>query len=98
MLADPELRLYSAFGLGRGSFAQVAGPRAILATARAFLKGNLVGKPSGDVMVMPGAFLIAGDRVVWSHDYRYSGENPDWMEALRIVDGASGLESGSPKS
>ncbi len=83
-IADPSLRLYSALGLGRGSLLAAAGPRATLATGRTFLKGNLVGKPTGDVMVMPGAFLIAGDRMVWSHDYRHSGEKPDWSMAARI--------------
>ncbi len=89
-IADPGLLLYSAFGLGRGSLGQVAGPRAILATARAFAKGNLVGKPSGDVMVMPGAFLIAEGSVLWNHDYRHSGENPDWMTAARSAGGRKG--------
>lgn len=84
-IADPDLRLYSAFGLGRGTLLQVAGPRAVLATGRALLKGNLVGKPSGDVMVMPGAFLISGDQIVWSHDYRHSGEKPDFHAAARIA-------------
>jgi len=87
-IADPGLRLYSAFRLPRGSIFQVAGLRAILATGRAFLKGNLVGKPSGDVMVMSGAFLIAGDRIVWRHSYRHSGESPDWSEAVRIAGSA----------
>ena len=87
VIADPQLKLYGAFGLSRGSLGQVAGPRAILATGRAMLKGNFVGKPSGDVMVMPGAFVIAGEQmnILWNHDYKHSGETPDWMEAARIA-------------
>lgn len=84
-IADPELRLYAAFGLKRGTLMQVVGPRAILAGGRALLKGNLPGKPSGDVMAMPGAFLIKGDQIVWSHDARHSGENPDWKSVARIA-------------
>jgi hypothetical protein len=83
-IADPGHALYSAAGLGRGSLAQVVGPRAILASVRALLKGNLVGKPVGDVKVMPGAFLLEGDRVLWSHDYRHSGDQPDWSAVLRV--------------
>ena len=87
-IADPDLALYAAFGLGRGSLGEVLGPRAVLAAGRALLRGNLVGKPVGDVKVMPGAFLIAGRDIVWSHDYRHSGERPDWGAAARAAAGA----------
>lgn len=81
-IADPDLVLYGAFGLGRGTLGQVIGPRAILAAGRALLRGNLVGKPVGDVKVMPGAFLIRDGAVAWSHDYAHSGDRPDFASLV----------------
>ena len=77
-IADPDLELYAAFGLGRGSLGEVIGPKAILAAGRALLRGNLVGKPVGDVKVMPGAFLLRDGAIVWNHDYAHSGDRPDF--------------------
>jgi hypothetical protein len=77
-IADPDLVFYTAFGLGRGSLSRVIGPRALLAAGRALFRGNFVGKPVGDVKVMPGAFLVRDGAVAWSHDYAHSGERPDF--------------------
>jgi hypothetical protein len=84
-IADPDLRLYGAFGLGAGRLSEVIGIRAILSSFRALFRGNFAGRPIGDVKVMPGAFLIAEGRVVWRHDYAHSGERPDWRAALAVV-------------
>jgi len=81
-IADPGQELYAAFGLGSGTMNQVIGPRALLAAGRALVKGHLMGKPVGDVKAMPGAFLIAGRDLLWSHDYLHSGERPDWRAAI----------------
>jgi hypothetical protein len=68
-LADPGRELYAAFGLGRGSLRQVMGPGTWSAGLRALRKGHLVGKPVGDPLVMPGLFLVAGDRILWRHEF-----------------------------
>jgi hypothetical protein len=81
-IADPERVLYTAFGLGPGTVGQVIGPRALLAAGRALLRGNLVGKPVGDVKVMPGAFLVEDKAIAWSHDYAHSGDRPDFASLL----------------
>lgn len=81
-IADPELAVYGAFDLGAGRLGQWLGFRAILASLRALLRGNFTGRPIGDVKVMPGAFLVAGGRIVWRHDYAHSGERPDWRAAV----------------
>jgi len=87
-VADPSQTIYSEFGLGSGTLNQVIGPKAILAAGRALAKGNLVGKPVGDVKAMPGAFLIHEGRILWSHDYLHSGDRPDWMAAARAAETA----------
>ena len=84
-LSDPEQRLYAAFGLGRGTLSRVVGPRALLASGRALFQGNFAGKPNGVVMVMSGAFLFRGDLVLWNHDYKHSGDHPDWTDASRFA-------------
>ncbi len=75
-IADPDLALYGAFGLGRGSVGEVLGAGAWVAAARAALKGNFVGLPVGDPWVMPGMFLAHGDRILWRHEFRHVGDLP----------------------
>ena len=76
-VSDPDLALYSAFGLGRGSLRQVLGPATWIAGLRALRKGHLVGRPKGDTLVMPGLFLVAGDRILWRHVFAHSGDEPE---------------------
>lgn len=58
IVCDPEKQLYSAYGLGRGSMAEMAGPGVLLKGLRAMIEGHVPGIPSGDVMQMPGVFMI----------------------------------------
>lgn len=76
-IADPEGRLFDAFGLGRGRLGQLFGPGVWAAGLRAARKGCGIGRPVGDVLRMPGFFLIREDRVVWQHVARHVGDQPD---------------------
>ncbi len=84
-VSDPELRLYTAFGLGRGSLGEVMGPATWLAGLRALRKGHFVGRPVGDPLVLPGLFLVHGDRVLWRHAFAHSGDQPSEEELLAGV-------------
>lgn len=76
-IEDRALVLYRAFGLGRGSLGELLGPRVLKAGFRAAMKGNFGGKPSGDVRVMPGTFLIVDrERVVLAHRASHAGDHP----------------------
>jgi len=75
-VSDPELELYTAFGLGRGGLRKVMGPATWMAGVRALRKGNFVGKPVGDPLILPGLFLVHGDRILWRHDFAHSGDHP----------------------
>ena len=77
-IADPERRLFDAFSLRRGSLGQVLGPRALASGLRAALRGNGLGKAVGDVWRMPGAFVLHGEAVLWSHPFGHIGELPDY--------------------
>jgi hypothetical protein len=58
MICDPEKRLYKAFSLGRGSIASIASPGVLLRGMRTMAQGFSLGMPHGDVLQMPGVFMI----------------------------------------
>ena len=60
-LSDPEKETYTAFGLQRGGAREMLSPRNAIRGAQTFLKGNTLGKPVGDPLQMPGAFVLDGD-------------------------------------
>lgn len=62
-LADPSRQAYAAFGLERGSMAQVMGPDVLLKQALSAFRGNF-GPPGGDVFQLAGTFVIGTDGTV----------------------------------
>ncbi|HGY92391.1 MAG TPA: hypothetical protein ENK43_14575 [Planctomycetes bacterium] len=65
-VADPEKRLYEAFGLSRASWGQILGPRVVLKGILSLFKGHGIGNPVGDPRVLSGFFLLDRDgRIVW---------------------------------
>lgn len=88
-IADPERRLYAAFGLGRGSLGQLLGPATWLAGLRALLKGHFAGRPVGDPLTMPGAFLVEGRRVIWARPFDHAGDQPRTPELVSAVRAAA---------
>ena len=79
-VADSSGRLYRAFGLGRGGIREMLGPGVWAAGLRAVLKGNLGGRPVGDVWTMPGLFLVRGEAILWEHRFRHAGDHPDFAK------------------
>lgn len=77
-IADPERRLYSAFGVARGGLLQLFGPGVWRARRRAEAKGHGNGERVGDIFMMPGVFLVRGGCVTWSHEYRHAADHPDF--------------------
>jgi AhpC/TSA antioxidant enzyme len=62
-LADPEREAYRAFGLERGSIAQIMGPEVMLKTMGSWLRGNF-GAPGGDIFQLGGTFVIGKDGLI----------------------------------
>jgi hypothetical protein len=62
-LADPDCEAYRAFGLERGSVAQVMGPEVMVKTMRSLFRGNF-GLPGGDVFQLGGTFVIGKDALI----------------------------------
>ncbi|MGD2017950.1 MAG: hypothetical protein PVJ89_07540 [Planctomycetota bacterium] len=61
-VSDPDRVLFDAFGLGRGSWLQLVGPRTWAAGFRARRHG--VGLPKGDPRVLAGSFAVKGAEVL----------------------------------
>jgi hypothetical protein len=78
-LSDPELKLYRAFGLERGTVRQLFGPRVWLRGIVAGLFGRHgVGALAGDGFQMPGVFLIRRGKVEAAYIHRTASDRPDY--------------------
>ena len=77
-VADPEKRLYRAFEVERGNLRQLFGPGVWAGRRRAREKGHEQGERTGDIWMMPGTFLVDGDRVLWKHEYLHAADHPDF--------------------
>jgi len=85
-LADPQRAGYRAFGLKRGSWWEVIGPAAVLRGMEAGRKGHHIEKAIGDVMQLPGTFIIDRDGIVRYARYaRHSGDHPQTSELVAAL-------------
>lgn len=76
-IADPNCELYRSFGLGKGGFFELFGPRVWLRGAMALFKGCGVGHLAGDGMQMPGAFLYRDGQVIAAQPAQSAADLPD---------------------
>lgn len=76
-IADPMCELYRAFGLGKGGFLELFGPRVWLRGAVSVFKGCGVGHLAGDGLQMPGAFLLRDSVVIARQPARSASDLPD---------------------
>jgi len=84
-VSDPERALYRAFGLGRGSLVQLAGPAVWLRAIRAaILDRHGVGRLVGDVFQMPGVFLVYHGHVVLSFIHHSVADRPDYGQFVLL--------------
>ncbi len=84
-IADPDKRVYAAFGVERGGMAEMFGPGAIACGIRATMKGNLIGRKQGDPWTLPTFVLVSENRVLWRHDGRHAGDHPAWADIAAMV-------------
>lgn len=78
-VSDSEKVLYRAFGLQRGRFLQVLGPRVWWrGFVAAILEGHGFGKLMGDGFQMPGVFLIYKGKLLKDFRHKTSGDRPDY--------------------
>jgi peroxiredoxin len=90
-ICDPEQKLYRAFGLKRGSFLQLLGPKVLW---RGFLagvvRGHGIGAPAADSSQMPGLFLLNKGSIVRRFRHRSASDRPDYASICESL-----AESGS---
>jgi peroxiredoxin len=87
-LLDPDRAAYRAYGLARGGLMQVFGP----STALPFLTANIRsetrqrGLKGGDLMQMPGTFVVDAEGVVrFAHRNRHVADSPRNHDILVAV-------------
>lgn len=88
-VADPDATLHRQFGIRRAGLAQSLTPGILACGVRAALKGNMQGRTQGDPRLMPGLFALADGRVVWHHDFRHHGDNPDFAAVPALIAAAA---------
>jgi peroxiredoxin len=83
-VSSPDRQAHRAFGLRRGSLAQVAGPAVWLPWLRRQAGQEHQGRfGQGDVSQLPGTFVVDTDGVVrYAHRGRRSSDNPSNQEVL----------------
>ncbi|MFN2200569.1 MAG: AhpC/TSA family protein [Caldilineaceae bacterium] len=81
-VSDPSKYLYQAFGLERASLREIIGPEVAACGIRAMKNGSFGGRPVGDTRMMPGAFLVDGEEILWRHDYRHIADHPDFEQVV----------------
>lgn len=86
-LADPDLDTYRTFGLKRGGMAEVAGAATWLKAAAAMREGHFGGRVIGDVMQLPGTFIVDREGTVRFAKYaRHSGDHPAIEELIAALE------------
>lgn len=76
-IADPWCDLYRAFGLGKGGFLELFGPRVWLRGLIAIFKGCGVGHLAGDGLQMPGAFLVKDGVIIREQKSKSAADLPE---------------------
>ena len=76
-VADPRCELYRAFGLGRGTLMELAGPRVWWLAFVSVFKGCGIGHLAGDGRQMPGAFLFQKGKIIASQRAKSASDLPD---------------------
>ncbi len=88
-LADSEQTAYRAYGLDRGTLGQIAGPRVWLPAIKALARGG-TGKPVGDILQMPGTFVIDREGIVrLAHYPKHQADRPRPDDVVGVLEGIS---------
>ena len=85
IICDPEKKLYQTYGLVRGSVASMASPFLLLKGLKTLSRGHTPGVPQGDVMQMPGVFLIdTSGNIRYAHYSKDPSDNPSIETLLAL--------------
>ncbi len=77
MIADPEKQLFEAFRLKQASAGSLLSAKMVFRGVTAMAKGHGIGVPKGDVLQLPGVFIIDTDgRILFSHHASGPADHP----------------------
>jgi len=80
-ISDPNLELYKAFNLKRGSWQQLFGLRVWWrGFVAGILRGHLLGRERGDGWQMPGVFVYHRHRILDAFVHEYASDRPDYLK------------------
>jgi len=93
-ISDPGQQLYQAFELRRGSMWEVAGPGMWWRGIKTVFSGHGFGVPEGDVLQLPGAFLLQDGQIIKAYRHQSSSDRPDYSELAQcpLSQGESGSQ------
>jgi len=87
IICDPEKKLYRTYGLGRGSVASIISPAFLFKGLKTLSRGHSLGSPQGDIMQMPGVFLIGtSGNIRYAHYSKDPSDNPSIDDLLALKD------------
>jgi hypothetical protein len=81
--SDPEGKLYQTFGLGRARIIDFLKPSALNRYWQAWRAGHSGGRPSGDVRLMPGVFLVHNGEIRRAYRHPTPADRPDYVALAR---------------
>lgn len=85
-LSDPDKAAYRAYGLGRGSNAEMFTSNVVTKSFRATLHGYFAGIPKGDPYQMPGVFIVDRAGILrYAHRNKDIADNPPNQELLDVL-------------
>lgn len=85
MLSDPEGMLYKKFKLRRGTFWQLLGGKVLIRGIIAgIFKYRGLGKEMGDMMQMPGLFVIYQDKILKKFVHKSSADRPPYIKLATL--------------
>jgi peroxiredoxin len=88
MIADPEKRLFKAFGLKQASTGSLLSAKMAFKGLQAMAKGHTIGKPQGDVRQLPGVFIIdPAGQLCYSHYAASPADHPQPEALLDVLHG-----------
>jgi peroxiredoxin len=80
LVSDPDLHLYHAFQLSKGTLNQLLGWKTWLRSSyMALFKGIWPGKVEGDYSQLPGAFLLHKGEILQSFRHSNASDRPDYL-------------------
>ena len=81
---DHSCSLYDAFGLKMGTFGQLFGPNVWWRAFRAFFQGHRTGPADGNVLRMPGVFLMQDGQIVRAYRHQSAADLPDYVQLATL--------------